>query len=328
MRDIWLNVNKFNKEVILTGIENGIKTIYVSNNENFESIKNEIKKLGRIEVLNSSNVLIYKYKNREDEDKIVKLSRKKKIILQTETWQIIPWENLIAKGAKFYIFINNNDELKQALTVLEKGVYGIIFNSDNSKDLRDLINTIKSFKDKITLSEAVINEIKLLSSGERVCIDTCNIMTIGEGMLVGNSSECLFLVHSESIENPYCDTRPFRVNAGAVHAYIKVDKDRTKYLSEIKSGDNILIVKNNGEIREGIVGRSKIETRPLILISAECEGKEYSVILQNAETINLVSSDKSPVSVTKLKKGDKVLVEINRGARHFGIKIEENIVEK
>ena len=153
-------------------------------------------------------------------------------------------------------------------------------------------------------------------------------MGLGEGILVGSSSNFLFLVHSESIENPYCDPRPFRVNAGAVYAYTMVDLDKTKYLSELKSGDEILIVNHKGEIRKGIIGRCKIETRPLILIEAEADGEVHSIILQNAETINLVDTEGKPVSVTKLKKGDEVLVFIEKGARHFGIKIEENIIEK
>ena len=60
--------------------------------------------------------------------------------------------------------------------------------------------------------------------GDRVCVDTCANMGLGEGMLVGNSSGGLFLVHAESLENPYVAPRPFRVNAGPVHAYIRVTR--------------------------------------------------------------------------------------------------------
>ena len=58
--------------------------------------------------------------------------------------------------------------------------------------------------------------------GDRACVDTCSQMEQGQGMLVGNSSGGLFLVHAESVENPYVAPRPFRVNAGPVHAYIRV----------------------------------------------------------------------------------------------------------
>ena len=66
--------------------------------------------------------------------------------------------------------------------------------------------------------------------GDRVCVDTCTVMGTGEGCLVGNSSQALFLVHAESIENPYVSPRPFRVNAGPVHAYIMAPGGKTRYL--------------------------------------------------------------------------------------------------
>ena len=75
--------------------------------------------------------------------------------------------------------------------------------------------------------------------GDRVCVDTCTQMEPGQGMLVGNTTEGFLLVHSESIENPYVAARPFRVNAGAVHAYALCPGGRTRYLSELKAGDEV-----------------------------------------------------------------------------------------
>ena len=51
-------------------------------------------------------------------------------------------------------------------------------------------------------------------------------------------------------------------------------------------------------------------------------------LLQNAETIKLVGSDGQPRPVTDLKAGDEVLVNLEKSARHFGMQIEESIVEK
>ncbi len=324
MREVWLKIKNFNKDLITAAIENGIKSFLLED----KGEKEKIEALAKVEVLTEDDVQIFTYKNKEDEDKIVELSKTGKLILKTDSWEIIPWENLIAKGAKFLVFVKNSDELKTAIGVLEKGVSGLILDVDNEDMFRELISSVNSDKTKIELKEAEIVNVKVLDSGERVCIDTCNLMTIGEGVLVGSSSNFLFLVHSESLENPYCDPRPFRVNAGAVYAYVKVSSDKTKYLSELKAGSDILIVNSNGETRKGIVGRSKIETRPLLLIEAVFNGDIFSVILQNAETINLVSADKKPVSVTKLKKGDKVLIFTESGGRHFGRKIEEKIIEK
>ena len=84
----------------------------------------------------------------------------------------------------------------------------------------------------------------------------------------------------------------------------------------------------DGLARSAIVGRSKIEKRPMILIEAEAKGERISTLLQNAETIKLVGADGIPRPVTELKAGDEVLVHLEETARHFGMKIEESIVEK
>jgi 3-dehydroquinate synthase II len=147
-------------------------------------------------------------------------------------------------------------------------------------------------------------------------------------MLVGNSSQALFLVHAENVENPFVNTRPFRVNAGPVHAYIRMADGQTKYLSEIGTGDRVLIVNFEGKSYPAVVGRAKVERRPLVLVEAEERGQPISLILQNAETIRLVQPDGEPIALTELEKGSEVLVCSERGGRHFGVKIDETIVER
>jgi 3-dehydroquinate synthase II len=153
-------------------------------------------------------------------------------------------------------------------------------------------------------------------------------MVSGEGMLVGNSSQALFLIHSENVENPFVNIRPFRVNAGPVHAYIRMADGQTKYLSEIRTGDRVLIVNFEGKSYPAVVGRAKVERRPLVLVEAEEKGQNISVILQNAETIRLVQPDGKAISLIDLREGDEVLVCREKGGRHFGIQIDETIVER
>jgi 3-dehydroquinate synthase II len=164
--------------------------------------------------------------------------------------------------------------------------------------------------------------------GDRVCVDTCSNLGLGEGMLVGNAAGALFLVHAESLENPYVAPRPFRVNAGPVHAYIRVPGNKTKYLGELAAGDEVVVVGHDGHSRSAVVGRAKVESRPLMLVAAEAGGREISTILQNAETIRLTQPGGEAVSIVSLKPGDEVLVALESGARHFGHKIQEAITEK
>jgi len=164
--------------------------------------------------------------------------------------------------------------------------------------------------------------------GDRVCIDTCSMFNPGEGMLVGSQSNALFLVHAESIETQYVAARPFRVNAGPVHAYTRMPDGSTKYLSELSSGDEVLAVDWKGGTRPAVIGRLKIERRPLILVEAEYSGKTIKTLLQNAETIRLVDKEGKAVSVTSLKEGDMVLAYVEDSGRHFGMKVAETIIEK
>jgi 3-dehydroquinate synthase II len=117
------------------------------------------------------------------------------------------------------------------------------------------------------------------------------------------------------------------VNAGPVHAYI-YENGRTRYLSELKAGDDVMIVSCDGETRQAVIGRVKIERRPLVLVEAEVEGATIKTLLQNAETIKLVAQGGKPVAVTALKPGDVVLVHYEQAGRHFGISVEETLIER
>ena len=144
-------------------------------------------------------------------------------------------------------------------------------------------------------------------------------------MLVGNTAAGFFLVHSESIDNPYVASRPFRVNAGPIALYVLTPNNKTRYLSELRAGDEVVIVDREGNQRTAVVGRVKIERRPLILVKAEIAGRVVSTIVQNAETIRFMTPDASK-SVVDLAAGDEVLVHATGGGRHFGVSVAEEWV--
>lgn len=255
------------------------------------------------------------------------------VILVGSDWKIIPLENIIAdlqkEDVKLIAAVPDYEEAKLALETLEHGTDGVLlYTSDihQIKKVADLIEKIES--ENYELKPATVTEIKPVGSGDRVCIDTCSMMKVGEGMLIGSYSKGLFLVHSESLESEYVASRPFRVNAGPVHAYVMTPNNKTKYLSEIETGDEILTVDKEGNTKTTVVGRVKIEKRPLMLIEAEYENVKIKTLLQNAETIRLVGEDGTPISVADLKVGDKVMIYLDKGARHFGMSIEESIIEK
>lgn len=250
--------------------------------------------------------------------------------IDTSDWRVIPLENLISrknKNTKIYACVKTPAEAKLAFETMEVGCDGIVISAESPEEISAFSKVSDKALPDVKLEEAIVTKITPLSLGDRVCIDTCSLMDAGEGMLIGSSSSCLFLVCSESFESEYVNSRPFRVNAGAVHSYILSPDGTTHYLSEIKAGTELLSRKPNGELRNISTGRVKIELRPLLLIEAEANGKTNSVVLQNAETIRLGTA-KGAVSVSDLKEGDKVLVRLEAGGRHFGHAMDETILEK
>lgn len=255
------------------------------------------------------------------------------LLIRSEDWKIIPLENLIAdlqeKDVEIIAGIDSPSEAKTALTTLEEGADGVLFKPASVSEIDELSEELMEIgSSQVDLKEVEIKDVREVGMGDRVCVDTSTMMKRGEGMLVGSSSSALFLVHSESIESEYADPRPFRVNAGGVHSYVLVPGGDTKYLSELSAGDSVLVVDTEGGTKEAVVGRAKIERRPMMLVTAAYEEAEFKVILQNAETIRLVDREGEPVSIAELERGDRVLARIEEGGRHFGEKIEETIIEK
>ena len=338
MKETWLIADgerwEEEKEKIKDAIELGYTGVVVR-----EEFADKAKRLGRLKVLarrgeeaygENEKALFIDISSAEDQKKAIELSeRYDYLFLSFSDWRIIPLENLIAmkKGAKLIAMVNSFDDAKVVLTTLEKGADGIAVREAVREAMRTYRELASGEIGYVELKRAKVKEIRQLGVGDRVCIDTVTLMSVGEGMLVGNRAGFLFLVASESEESEYVSSRPFRVNAGSVNAYIKVG-DRTKYLAELKAGDEVEVVRFDGKTRKSFVGRVKIEKRPLILIRAEADGEEGTVILQNAETIKLVAPDGSHISVSQLKEGDEVLVWIGEKARHFGVGVKEFIIER
>jgi len=273
-------------------------------------------------------------KGKQDENNAVKAAEllADYIIINCLDWRVIPLENLIAKTSgksTLLAEVANAQDAKLVLEALELGTDGVLLKVFNSEELSKTAEVVKQQAQKILLTSAKIVTTSAIGTGARVCVDTCDLMTPGEGIIVGSQSAGLFLVEAEVHENPYVESRPFRVNAGSVSMYTLGSLQNTRYLSEFKAGDEVIIVNREGKVRKTNVGRVKIEFRPLMLIEAEVEGKKIKTILQNAETIRLVTP-KSSTPVTELKVGDEVLVHVAaKGGRHFGVSVtEETVIER
>ena len=63
----------------------------------------------------------------------------------------------------------------------------------------------------------------------------------------------------------------------------------------------------------------------MLLVESEVKGKLYALIVQNAETVRLVSGSTSK-SVSELSAGDEMLILIQEGGRHFGTLVTDEMV--
>jgi 3-dehydroquinate synthase II len=331
MKKLWINVVPYNKEIAIAALESGAEAVILPDGDS-----EKVRQFGRIKTVEKNgdikpgvDVEFIDIKGKADEDKAAGVPADETIVLRMLDWTIIPIENLLARrGKNIMVQVENSKQAKLMTEILEKGVDGVVLSTTDVNEIKKTAEIIQGISEKVTLVTATITGTKQLGMGDRSCLDTCTQMTLGEGMLVGNTASGFFLVHSESIDNPYVASRPFRVNAGAIHAYTLAPGGNTKYLADLKAGDEVMLVNSQGKTQTAYLGRNKIEKRPMILIEADAEGQPITLVMQNAETIRLVSPDGKAISITSLKVGDKVLAHIEKAGRHFGIQVDETLIER
>ena len=330
MKKIWVRIEPWDKSLAIAALESGADAVALAAGD-----AAKMRELGRMTVVAPDgdlrpdrDLVEIEVRSKADENAAARVSEKKTLLLRMADWTIIPLENLIAQRGNIMVEVADAEAARTAAGILEKGVDGVLLNTRSAEEIRKTVRIIREAGEVVALEPAVVREVVALGMGDRVCVDTCTNMGHGQGMLVGNTTEGFLLVHSESIENPYVAARPFRVNAGAVHAYTLAPGGKTRYLSDLKSGDDVLVVDHQGRTQVAYVGRSKIERRPLLLVKADASGREIALVLQNAETIRLTTPAGQPVSVAVLKPGDTILAHRMGGARHFGMKVTETLKER
>jgi len=290
------------------------------------------------------------------------------VVVECRDWTMIPFENIISDAhhtpTKIAAIIEQAEKIPGVAFALDIGVDALVLANDDielwhsgciaraqraemtateqqfnncddgeTSDLKSKTDCFSSNESNSALPiELEIVEIESIETGhigERVCIDFIGLLNKGEGVITGSSSKMMGLIHGETIESEFVPTRPFRVNTGPVHAYILMADDKTKYLSELKSGDSLKVIDFRGNTRELTVGRVKIETRPLILFRLLHQNTFSSnMFVQQAETVRLVRPNGIPLSATEAKIGDKILAKVEKEGRHVGTVIKSTVDER
>ncbi|CAD7694954.1 unnamed protein product [Ostreobium quekettii] len=353
-KQVWIQTSR--EEVLTAAVESGFDTLLFP--EGSANLGKEWQQLANFQPLHQQGTSICK----EDGDVVGALAKVESgedlsllqekaaahsgvVIMDATDWQVIPAENLVAsfqdQDSELFAAVASASDAQVMMEALETGVAGVLLRTSDPVEVRQLSSYLSRMEMegavRFAYDVATVVKVEAAGMGDRVCVDLCSMLCMGEGMLVGSFSRALFLVHSECAESRYINSRPFRVNAGPVHAYIQQTDNKTAYLSELKSGSKVLVADAEGRSRTAIVGRIKLETRPLILVEAETpDGEVVSALLQNAETVRLVgpsmggqgSDSWAATSVSELQEGDQLYVYRQQGARHTGISIDERIVEK
>jgi len=159
-------------------------------------------------------------------------------------------------------------------------------------------------------------------AADRVCIDCIQMLREGEGILVGSTPQALCFVHANTAPSSSGPARPFRISAGPVHACVALPDGRTKYLSELQAGEQVMIV----EIQDGrvsptsrgvVVGRCHVERAPVMCIHMNFRGVSNSFFFEKSASVRLnvrhdrnqeIAAAFAPLPVTEVCQGDEVLV--------------------
>ncbi|MEG6550158.1 3-dehydroquinate synthase II, partial [Desulfocurvibacter africanus] len=241
MQKIYFLAVPFDKNLVTLALESGVDGLIVED-ERVESVR----QLGRTEVLPVSSLTTVCLESKADEEHAVACLRSGGKVVLRAGWEIIPVENILAQADKLGVEVASLDQARLAAGILEHGVDWLLVLPQAATELKSIVAEIKLSQGVYELSRAVVTEVRPVGLGHRVCVDTLSMLRKGQGMLVGNGSAFTFLVHAETENNPYVAARPFRVNAGAVHAYAIMPGDRTNYLQELSSGDEVLVVGHDG----------------------------------------------------------------------------------
>tara|TARA_B100000519_G_scaffold201938_1_gene218857 strand:- start:1309 stop:2286 length:978 start_codon:yes stop_codon:yes gene_type:complete len=264
------------------------------------------------------------------------------ILLEFGEWKMIPIENIIAAcdggPTKVAARISSAEQVLGAAFALQIGVDALLVDektlptaliAKSQRGEKTLESVSENTTQEMTLSKLEVIEVREGGVGDRVCVDLTSMLELGEGMIVGSSSNSMILVHGETVESEFVPIRPFRVNAGAAHSYIMMADGTTSYLSELKMGDEVMVANSDGISRSCTVGRVKIEKRPFILFRWKNENdNEAGVLLQQAETVRLISESRELVSITELVPGTLLLGWTGGAGRHVGQTISAEVEER
>ena len=178
------------------------------------------------------------------------------MVVELMHWRVIPVESLVTlsreEGRELEVLVvaRSSREGSVMRGVLEKGVRGIVMESDEVNAVEELL----ALKEEVEkgddlegeLHGVIMRRVTAVGMEGQVCVDTCALLSVDEGFSCGKCHGIMLLMLSEAAEVEYVPSRPFRVDAGPAHSYVTCAGGRNKYLVEPRSGDEVLVVDGGG----------------------------------------------------------------------------------
>lgn len=228
----------------------------------------------------------------------------------------------VVESATVGLVVGSPEDARTALEGLDVGADGVVLETEDPGVVEATLEAVDDVAgERLPLEWADVTSVEGAGLADRVSVDLGSILDADEGLLVGTHAHGLVLVHAQSAHGPGVESRPFRVNAGAVHAHVLAPGGELRYLSELQGGDRVLIADAKGRTRDAVVGRVRTGRQPMRrVVFRTGSGEVVEALLQDAETVRLHTRDGGPVPVGDLEPGDEVLL---LGERLYGDDTED-----
>ncbi len=121
MKQFWVDIRPFNKEIATTAIESGADAVVVDRSE-------DIKNLGRIttiapdgDIRPGRDVVECNITDKESENIAAAQGKKQYVIVTTSDWTVIPLENLVAQSDRIIARVKTVEEAEMATPCAGEG---------------------------------------------------------------------------------------------------------------------------------------------------------------------------------------------------------------
>src|SRR5512145_100452 len=159
MKQFWVDVRPWKKEIATTAIESGADALVVDHAE-------DVRRLGRIttvapdgDLKPGTDVLECTITDKASENAAAAQGKHKIVIVTTSDWTVIPLENLVAQSDKIIARVKDDKEAAMAMHVLEKGTHGILLKTDDPAMVREVAKLLKASSGTVSLIPFTVTKI-------------------------------------------------------------------------------------------------------------------------------------------------------------------------